>query len=388
MPKSQSNIDKDKLLRYLENGPEEDLHAMNDAEREMLRALMELKQAGDIRQWESIDVEEDWQQLRHRLEAAGEDWTTPQKLTIYKMWRYAAVAAVLLLFAGAGWYYLQQSSKRPGAIALLKTSQAPQDITLITGDGTKVTLDTLKKIQEGNGSSMTASKDELVYDKDGTETQQVIYNTLIIPRGYTYKLVLSDGTKVWLNAETQLRYPTVFPKDSREVTVAGEAYFEVAADASRTFLVNSDDVQVKVLGTAFNINTYDNVTSTTLVQGRVAVDNGKNTTYLRPSQQMVCKAPYDQMEVKTVDTDIYTAWKDGDFVFDESTLEDICRRLERAYNYKIVLPEGQIRYRKLEANLPQYKDVNSITQLLEKLTDVHFEINQRDRVIVGTLIKH
>jgi transmembrane sensor len=378
MDNSNKHIDNDKLLRYLEDGQPQDDTDLNESEQALLRQYQSIKDNLDLTEWAKADVEDGWDALTQRLEQDG-DWTKPRRNKVYPIWRYAAAAAVLLL-AGAAWYYFGPVGEHPHRTALQSTGkQPPSAITLLTAEGDEVVLDTLKRL---NGATV-ASNEELIYEKGQETAKHISYNTLIVPRGYTYHLVLSDGTKVWLNADTRLRYPSLFPKDARLVTVEGEAYFEIAKDADRPFMVQSEYASVKVLGTAFNINTYENNVAATLVQGKIVVHHQGDSTYLQPGQQLISKAPYNNVQVRNVDTEIYTAWKDGELVFAETTLEDICRRLERTYNYKIILPEGKIRERKIEANLPQYKEISTITELLEKMTDVHFNVNQKERIITG-----
>ncbi|ACU60754.1 FecR family protein [Chitinophaga pinensis] len=379
MDNSKKNIDNDKLLHYLENGQTQDDSDLNESEQALLRQYQAIKEEMDLKEWAKADVEEGWAALGQRLQQQDIDWNVPKKIRVRPIWGYAAAAAVLLL-AGASWYYFWSAGQHPSQLAAGSTEKSsPSAITLLTAEGDEVQLDTLKRL---NGAT-AVNGEELIYEKGQETNDHISYNTLIVPRGYTYHLVLSDGTKVWLNADTRLRYPSRFPQDARLVSVEGEAYFEVTTDAARPFTVQSNHASIKVLGTAFNINTYENNIAATLVQGKIVVHHKGDSTYLSPGEQLLSKAPYDNAKVRNVDTDIYTAWKDGELVFVETTLEDICRRLERIYNYRIILPEGEIRNRKIEANLPQYKEISTITELLEKMTDVHFNVNQKERTITG-----
>ncbi|MCF6404654.1 FecR domain-containing protein [Chitinophaga filiformis] len=379
MANSKKHIDNDKLLRYLESGQTQDYSALSESERELLREYQALKEPLDLKEWAKADVDEGWQTLTRRLEQQDADWIMIGQPKVLRFWRYAAAAAVLLL-AGTAWLYFRDTARHPHPIAgATAGKKAPSAITLLTAEGREVVLDTLRTLS----GTTTASNEELIYEKGQGTMQHISYNTLIVPRGYTYHLVLSDGTKVWLNADSRLRYPSLFSKDARLVNIEGEAYFEVASDAERPFMVQNAHATIKVLGTAFNINTYDSNIATTLVHGKVMVLHGGDSTYLQPGQQLISKAPYDNVQVNKVDTEIYTAWKDGELIFDGTTLEDICRRLERVYNYTIILPEGKVRERKIEASLPQYREISSITQLLEKMTDVHFNINQNERTITA-----
>jgi len=382
MGNSQKHIDHDKLLRYLENGASQDDAALNAEEQELLHAYMSIKEGLDLKEWAKADTDEGWKSLSQRIEQQDPSWIVARPKVRY-LWRYAAAVAVLLL-AGAGWYFFRSADKQtPAIVDNVKTAKVPAGITLLTAEGNEIVLDTLRQLK----GAATASNEELIYQPGEGTAAHVTNNTLTIPRGYTYHLVLSDGTKVWLNADTRLKYPSLFAKDTRLVNVEGEAYFEVAEDASRPFMVQHTHGAVKVLGTAFNINTYEGNIVATLVEGKISVQHEDNSTILQPGQQLVSRPPYDNAQIRKVDTEIYTAWKDGELIFADATLEEICKRLERIYNYRIILPEGQIRYRKIEANLPQYKEISTITELLEKMTDVHFNVNQKERTITGYVNK-
>lgn len=383
MGNSKKNIDNDKLLRYLESGQTQDHAALNESEQELLREYQSLKDGLDLKEWEKADLEEGWQTLTQRLEQQDADWAMIRKPKVRSLWKYAAAAAVVLL-AGTALFFWSADQDSPEIAGNTTNEKAPLAITLLTAEGNEVVLDTLRQLK----GTATASNEELIYERGQGTAQHISYNTLIVPRGYTYHLVLSDGTKVWLNADSRLRYPSLFARDARLVTIEGEAYFEVAKDPARPFMVQNAHATIKVLGTAFNINTYDNNIAATLVNGKIMVLHEGDSTYLQPGQQLISKAPYKDVRVHQVETETYTAWKDGELVFAETTLEEICHRLERIYNYTIVLPEGKIRERKIEANLPQYKEIGTITQLLEKMTDVHFNINQKERTITGYVVNN
>lgn len=250
MDNSKKNIDNDKLLHYLENGQTQDDSDLNESEQALLRQYQAIKEEMDLKEWAKADVEEGWAALGQRLQQQDIDWNVPKKIRVRPIWGYAAAAAVLLL-AGASWYYFWSAGQHPSQLAAGSTEKSsPSAITLLTAEGDEVQLDTLKRL---NGAT-AVNGEELIYEKGQETNDHISYNTLIVPRGYTYHLVLSDGTKVWLNADTRLRYPSRFPQDARLVSVEGEAYFEVTTDAARPFTVQSNHASIKVLGTAFNIN--------------------------------------------------------------------------------------------------------------------------------------
>ena len=166
----------------------------------------------------------------------------------------------------------------------------------------------------------------LVYGEKHAKETAGEYNRLITPRGGEYAVVLADGTKVWLNAESELHYPVHFPEHEREVHLKGEAYFSVSKQAGKPFVVCVGDSRITVLGTEFNVRNYqDEVVATTLVKGAVRIHDAGRECDLTPGQQAVIEA--DGIRVREVDTDLYTAWKDGYFIYREKTLEDIMKEL-------------------------------------------------------------
>lgn len=151
----------------------------------------------------------------------------------------------------------------------------------------------------------------LKYSYDTVASTEVRYDTLVIPRGSEYSIVLADGTKVFLNASSEIYYPVVFPGDKREVGLKGEAYFEVAKDEHRPFFVQTGDVRIRVLGTSFNVTSYPEheKIETTLEQGRIQITNGKEQVDVVPGKQVVYDKKNSQFKMRSVDTKLYTSWE-------------------------------------------------------------------------------
>ena len=167
----------------------------------------------------------------------------------------------------------------------------------------------------------------LNYQVEDTSTcAETTYNEITVPRGGEYKVTLSDGTRIWVNSESYIRFPVVFQGDERRIWVAGEVFLEVAKDAERPFIVNTEKLDVKVLGTRFNVRAYpdEKCVQTTLVEGCVQVDNSRGeVAVLHPSEQLVYDVRDGNHEVREVDTELYVSWKDGVYVFVSQRLEDI-----------------------------------------------------------------
>jgi ferric-dicitrate binding protein FerR (iron transport regulator) len=217
---------------------------------------------------------------------------------------------------------------------------------LTLADGRKIVLDTLTNgfISAQNGSAVILDEGKLSYKSTGNAGESVSYNTMSTPRGRQFQLMLPDGTRVWLNAESSIHYPTSFTGDERRVIVTGEAYFEVAREAKQPFFVQiGTDAEVKVLGTHFNVNTYqdDGAIRTTLLEGAVSVSLLKQptnaTVRLQPGQQ-AWFSDISPEAIKTAETDTekVMAWRNGFFNFDGASIRVIMKQLERWYDISVV----------------------------------------------------
>ena len=206
----------------------------------------------------------------------------------------------------------------------------------------------------------------------------LVYNTIRVPRGGEYKLFLSDSTEVFLNSDSEIRFPVKFGKNERDVFLRGEAFFIVRKDASRPFVVNADDkVSVEVLGTQFNLQAYPDkkIVETTLNEGLVRVYDGKQSVKIQPDQQVVYKD--GELFIRRVDASLYSAWKDGRFVLLNNTLEDIMMCLGRWYNIDIFWVNPELKEYHFSGELARYEDFTEILDMLEKATRVQFEVKDR-----------
>jgi ferric-dicitrate binding protein FerR (iron transport regulator) len=196
-------------------------------------------------------------------------------------------------------------------------------------------------LSESDGTFLQPTESSLIY-KQGTSRigDNLNYNSLIVPRGGEYKLILADGTKVWINSESSVRYPTVFAGREREVYLTGEAYFEVAKNPSKPFIVKTDKGDVKVLGTHFNVNSYPDAKSfkATLIEGSVQVNANADGKILKPGQQAVINHSGHLSVLEDVNTDQVVAWKNGLIQFHKASLVEIMQQVERWYDIKVIFP--------------------------------------------------
>ncbi len=298
--------------------------------------------------------------------------------------RWWAAAASLLLLAGAAGYLLRRSATPAAgpapALAMQDIRPATQSAILTLDDGTEVTLDSLHQgsIRNAAGAIIHLGRNTLAYS--GNKDATTAYNTLSTPRGKLFHLVLPDGTEVWLNAASSLRYPVSFNAAERVVELTGEAYFDVKQAATKPFRVKTGpQSEIRVLGTAFNVNAYTNepAVTTTLLHGSVQVVAAQQPTLLKPGQQAAVAGT--DVKVKTVDTSGVTAWKEGMFQFDNTGIRQVMNQLERWYDITVVYENGvpDIRFGgKMERDL----DLRSVLRILE-ISNVHYRLEERKLII-------
>ena len=211
-----------------------------------------------------------------------------------------------------------------------------------------------------------------------TSTEPVRLNRLVVPRGGEYKLTLADGTKIWMNAESELEYPIHFSDTARNVSLKGEAYFEVAKDKHKPFHVRVGDLDIQVYGTMFNVNTHvSGKIQAVLVEGKIGVQVLKtgDQIILHPSQLVNYDMIQKKMEVKQVNTRRYTAWRNGRFLFEEERLENVLEQLSRWYDVEIVYTNTEVKDLLIFGSMKHYDSIEVILNAIEKNVNVHFKIN-------------
>ncbi len=289
--------------------------------------------------------------------------------------RVGQMAAVMVLFVGIGWWWMPEKENRTGDLRHLPGITPMARLTLGNGETLELKQNQDKVIRnEGielhitDGQVICASEDE----KGSPEM-----NILEIPRRGEFRLTLADGTRVWLNAETVLKFPAVFKGAQREVHLQGEAYFEVMPDSLRPFrVVLADEGKVEVLGTAFNIRSYqdEKKSQTTLVKGRVAVRWQDRELQLAPGEQASIDQQTHRLEKHTVNVRSYIAWKEGRFAFRKQRLEEIMHTLERWYDVKVTYETTELKDITFSGNVERYEDFGKIVDLLELTGRVKFEL--------------
>ncbi|QQT25319.1 FecR family protein [Sphingobacterium spiritivorum] len=294
---------------------------------------------------------------------------------IFRQWKYVA-AAVLLSIASYGIYqYTSQTAPQDRIAELAKSDVAPggNKAILKLEDGSEMKLGPQGELIV-NGDRLEDGAGNMLLNGQSRETWQSIE----VPKGGQYTIILSDGTKVWLNADSKMKFPVEFAAQQRQVQLQGEAYFEVTKDASKPFIVKSAEQQIEVLGTWFNVSAYpDEPTVTTLVSGKVNVSAFGKQVALKPGMQSV--ANDQQLQSKQVDVEPTVAWKDAKFVFVKEPLEDIIRKLERWYNVDFVIQPGseELKKKTFSGSLSRNSKLSEILNLFKITETIRFEITER-----------
>ena len=326
-----------------------------------------------------------------KKKTAGIVWLNPRRIT--------AVAASILVVSGALVWWSINNNDNPGTgTAVVPASQrdrqpAFEGAILKLADGQEIILDDAKDgavAKEGN-TQITKQGGLLLYNSNDL-SGKALYNTLSTPKGRVYKLSLPDGSKAWLNAASSIRFPAAFSGKERQVEISGEVYFEVKQNKEMPFYVKVDQfTSIEVLGTEFNVNVYDNekVLRTTLLSGSIRVQNKEDeqkgsSVLLKPGQQAQWKNAETVQAItvlKDVNTEKVTGWKDGYFSFDDLTLEELMREVERWYDVEVVYEKGipaKAFFGKVSRNL-------SLLDFMEGLKDwgVRFRLEGRKLIVTG-----
>lgn len=292
------------------------------------------------------------------------------------------IAASLVLLAGTGWWYFTKTGEEPPSnyetVALEDKGPGGLKATLTLANGSIVALDSALngRIAVQGNVQVVKTDSSLSYNhlpRLGI-AQEVAYNTLSTPKGGQYALTLADGTRVWLNAASSIKFPTTFTAKERKVDITGEAYFEVAHNASQPFIVNAGGVRVQVLGTHFNVNAYNNedAITTTLVEGEVKVSKGTISRIIKPDQQAVVERQDNAIIVTPVEAAEMTAWKDGLFIFSNASISEVAHQLNRWYNLDVVIKDTIAEH--LNATIPRTLPLSKVLYLMDKIGVAHFRM--------------
>ena len=374
-----------------QNNQEQWLKAFVDREEDFdYEAFCEMMRSPD-----NEDLREEFERVR-RLTVLEADkakmWKQVQsrmnKNSRYRVKRYLKYAAIIVAFvlAGGTWWMVKENPEEIISVELSETSMlspgTPKAYILFSS-GQRMDLTTTEHdtmIMEKGMQVRVGSSGKISYipgDSGSILKQEIVYNTIVVPRGGEYKLELADGTLVWLNSDSELRYPVKFAGSQRDVWLKGEGYFEVSKNPEKPFRVVVDDMIVKVLGTSFNINAYKDRGNilTTLVSGKVDIQDmsGKSLVVMSPNQQVDFRHGKIS-SVQEVDITRFVSWIDGKFYFNDMTLENIMSQLQRWYDIEVFFVDEELKSYPFTGVIRRDFTAGQIFEIIEKTTRVKLNV--------------
>lgn len=307
------------------------------------------------------------------------------------LYRWAGVAAVLLLLVGVTFIWQVNNTEtgmsggNSGSSGMMANA-----VRLELSNGECVDLSRQAaspvRIADVQQAAVVCDSNSLSYIADDEILSELPeYNTLVVPAGAEYRLLLSDGTRVYLNAASELRYPTRFTRENREVFLKGEAYFEVSSDTSRRFIVRTTELDVLVYGTSFDVNAYEGNREVvaTLTSGKIKALCRDQEYELVPGQQLRYDLTTGNTEVEEVRTEMYTCWKDGYYYFEAVRLEDIMQMLSHWYNIEAFFVQSELREIEFTGRLRRYENVEQLFRKFEQTRNIRFDRKGNSVVISG-----
>ncbi|MFD2582429.1 FecR family protein [Pedobacter vanadiisoli] len=325
----------------------------------------------------SILKTEMWQVIEHTAERKS-----------FRLWHKLSTAAAVIVVVGAGLlYYLSRQETAQPMVQLAKNDIAPgkDSAYLILADGKRISLTDAANGNIANQAGVSIAKTasgHVIYRVADTENGVLAFNTIETPRGGQYQVQLPDGTLVWLDAASSLRFPTSFKgQANRKVELKGEGYFEVAKDKNHPFYVKSGQQEVEVLGTHFNINAYDDepFAITTLIEGSVKITSADRNIKLKPNQAGINKN--GQLGVKEVsDAQDAIAWKNGFFQFDDEDLQSVMRKMARWYDVEVEFA-GQFKNSRFSGVMSRSKSLKNALKVMEATENFSFKLEGRKLIV-------
>jgi transmembrane sensor len=405
-----SDEEQQELTNLLQNPEYEQL-----IQEELVRSLQENESEGLPARLPGIQPDRqghsDWQPVLQRILSvdktagtAGErqsqlpGYTDRRRglLFSFPILKWSAAAILALTLAGGGILFLTKKHPRP-SLAITDAHPTGGNIvpgsnraTLTLANGQQIVLNNAQNgvlSRQGNIQVIKLDSGKLAYETAASSKPQAsgeaTYNTITTPRGGQYQVTLPDETKVWLNAESSLRFPTSFTDKERSVQLTGEAYFEVAQNKNKPFLVKAGQTETRVLGTHFNIMAYgdENAVRTTLLEGSVQMGQGTQSSLLRPGEQGEFDTRGGEIRTRTVNTRAAIAWKDGYYYFDRTPVQSVMRQIARWYNVDIIY-QGAIPRDEIVGRIPRTAYVSEVLHIME-LIGIRFKIEEKKIIVLS-----
>ncbi|WP_428329403.1 FecR family protein [Mucilaginibacter sp.] len=380
-----SSTDCNELLSYLSNTDPDEIADIVDEDFFSLDEgpAFSAKQSNEVLNRIQADP-------RFAKVAADHVVSEPKVIKFYQK-RWLQVAAAVLVFVTGGLLTVYNTNSLKSTNKLIAKQKATvivpggQKAILTMGNGKTIVLDSAANgllAKTGTSNVLKTHNGQIIYNTGATANDaadEVSYNTLSTPKGGEYQVVLPDGTKVWLNAASSITYPVAFVGNERRVKLTGEAYFEVAKNKSKPFYVKmNNDVEVKVLGTHFNIAAYsdDAEITTTLLEGSVQITKNKAQSLLSPGQQAVINYKSDNIAVSEANIDDAMAWKNGYFIFNDDNITGIMKKISRWYDVDVEY-KGTIPDQNFGGTFHRSKSITELLHHLEKIGKIHFKVSGR-----------
>ena len=319
---------------------------------------------------EQHNVGQAWRRLERRL---------PKRYAVRSLAiRWSIAASLVLLLGSAVFYFTNQKEDTVTYAYSDRVLPGSAKAVLLMADGEKVNLGPgyVQNLEEKDGTRLQTTKENVLVYNSVPQQKTQLFHTIEVPVGGEYSLQLSDGSRVWLNSATKMRYPISFTGDKREVFIEGEAFFEVSKDAEHPFVVHAGEAEVKVLGTEFNLSAYpeDSALVTTLKTGKVELRTEKASVELMPGRQAVLQRHDGVITTREVDASLYAAWIHGVFEFEDLSLERIGVQLSRWYGVQFVFTDPALTERYFTGGVKKYNTLRESLDLIEYTTNVSFEI--------------
>ena len=334
----------------------------------------------------------EWQRLESAIYALG----TSRKANSEKGWEkinkrirrhrlrllpYAA-AAIVVLCLGTAIHLLTSQIATSPLLSSVNRQENPEtkQVMLTLSTGRQILLsDSLSTMREANGTDIQIKGNQLVYNPTDT-TSQPVYNTITIPRGGEYKLVLADHTIVWLNSDSQLTYPVAFNGDTRELRLKGEAFFEVTKDIHKPFIVHTSQFDIRVTGTQFNVRSYpEERESATLAEGNIQLEMNRHIYRIVPGQQAYLQG--QEVKIKEVDLEHAIAWRHDAFSFKQVRLEDLLTELARWYDMEVFYQNTGLKDLHFTAWFKRSSSMKEVVRLLERTQKVKLEVKGKTLIV-------
>ena len=363
-----SEIERQELKQWLQESPDH---------QDIYVHLCGKNLSKELRRYRHIDAFQGLKNYRNRYSQKKKIW--------YTRWYWSAAIAILLV--GISLLFLGREGKMDGNKLEIVSGNAKAVLVLNNGEVIDLSEKNKSEIIVTEELSVRNTGKQLSYTVAtvaGQEPKEE-YNELVIPRGGEFVLVLADGTKVWLNSQTKIKYPVAFNVTVRKVFLEGEAYFEVVKNLECPFHVcMKNGVDVEVLGTSFNVRAYsdENIVETVLEEGKVKMSKDGETVILDPG----VKAKYlsgGTIQVDEVDTELYTAWRTGQYIFMNEKVENILKHLERWYNIEVFYKSEKVKSILFSGDVKKYDDINILLDAMEAAGGVYFERCGRTLIVSG-----